>query len=177
MVFFSMLLAVFNLFCFNCKATKPAVSVQKQGTMAIVTQTCSVCKKTWKWYSQPMIMGKIPAGNLLTSFGILMSGISISKTMLMFKHIGLCMITPRTYFRHQSKFLFPAVLQHWKGYRQNLIEKVKGISDPVWSGDGRFDSMGHNAKYGVYTMFSNNISKLVHFELRQVIFNLTKVIV
>ena len=36
------------------------------------------------------------------------------------------------------------------------------------SGDVRFDSMGHNAKYGTYTMFCNTISKLVHFELVQV---------
>ena len=28
--------------------------------------------------------------------------------------------------------------------------------------------MGHSAKYGVYTMFCNNVSKLVHFELLQV---------
>ena len=35
-------------------------------------------------------------------------------------------------------------------------------------GDGRFDSVGHNAKYGTYTMYSNSISKLVHFELVQV---------
>ena len=28
--------------------------------------------------------------------------------------------------------------------------------------------MGINAKYGVYTIFSNSISKLVHFEMLQV---------
>jgi hypothetical protein len=57
---------------------------------------------------------------------------------------------------------------YWEKYHAALIEKVKGIKDAQWSGDGHFDSMGHNAKYGVYTMFCNSISKLVQFELIQV---------
>ena len=36
------------------------------------------------------------------------------------------------------------------------------------SGDGRFDSMGRSAKFGVYTMFCNTILKVAHFELLQV---------
>eukprot|EP00794_Sanderia_malayensis_P001048 gene1048-374_t len=48
-----------------------------------------------------------------------------------------------------------------------MIEKLAGMQDTVWSGDGRFDSIRHSAKYGAYTMFSNTISKLVHFELVQ----------
>ena len=50
-----------------------------------------------------------------------------------------------------------------------MYEAAKSIKNLQWSGDGRFDSMGHNAKYGVYTMFCNSISKLVHFELLQVL--------
>jgi len=38
-----------------------------------------------------------------------------------------------------------------------------------WSGDGRYDSMGHCAKYGTYTMFNNGTGKLVHFEILQVL--------
>jgi len=37
--------------------------------------------------------------------------------------------------------------------------------------DGRFDSMGHNAKYGAYTMFCSTVMKIVHFELLQVHFH------
>ena len=42
------------------------------------------------------------------------------------------------------------------------------MTDVVWSGDGRFDSMGHSAKYGVYTLLSSPLMKIVHFELVQV---------
>jgi len=43
------------------------------------------------------------------------------------------------------------------------------MKDAVWSGDGRFDSMGHSAKFGVYTLLCSPIMKIVHFELLQVI--------
>lgn len=104
----------------------------------------------------------------MMSFSILMSGVNISQIFLMFRHMGLAAISPRTYFVHQKKFLFPSIFLFWEKYRAALIEKVKGVKDAEWSGDGRFDSMGHNAKYGVYTIFCNSISKLVHFELMQV---------
>ena len=39
-----------------------------------------------------------------------------------------------------------------------------------WAGDARFDSMGHSAKYGAYTMLNTNIMKTVHFEVVQVKF-------
>ena len=42
------------------------------------------------------------------------------------------------------------------------------MKDVAWTGDGRFDSMGHSAKYGVYTMFCTTLMKIVHFELVQV---------
>ena len=46
---------------------------------------------------------------------------------------------------------------------------MKNVDDAVWSGDGRFGSMGHSAKYGVYTMFNCNLMKSLHFEVVQVI--------
>jgi len=51
-------------------------------------------------------------------------------------------------------------------YQSELISKLKELKDVVWSGDGRFDSMGHNAKFGAYTMFSNTLLKIVHFEIQ-----------
>ena len=99
-----------------------------------------------------------------------MSGVNISQTLVFFKHINLAAISIRTYFRHQSKFLFPCILRQWESYQARVVEEIKEkvCEGATWSGDGRFDSMGHSAKYGVYTMYNNNISKLVHFELLQV---------
>lgn len=169
LVFYSMLVSLFSMFCFNCKSTSPGVTVKQCGTMATVTQSCDSCGKQYQWRSQPFILGRYPAGNILLSFAILMSGVSISKVLLMFKHMGVCVISARTYFVHQNKFLFPAVVQYWEKYRDGLMQTLKGVKEALtWCGDGRFDSMGHSAKYGVYTMYCSTISKIVHFELRQV---------
>ena len=49
------------------------------------------------------------------------------------------------------------------------VKNIKGMKDAVWSGDGRFDSMGHSAKFGAYTLLSSPVMKIVHFELLQII--------
>ena len=97
-----------------------------------------------------------------------MAGASISKILLVFRHMGLAVYSPRTFFVHQKSFLFPIILSYWERYRASLIAQLKNVANVVWSGDGRFDSMGHSAKYGAYTMFCNTILKVVHFELLQV---------
>ncbi len=163
-----MLVSLFSLFCFDCKAGSPRVNVKVRGTMAIVEQTCKSCKGSYTWRSQPLVLGKYPAGNILLSFAILMSGSSISKVLLLFRHLGLKIYCARTFFYHQRRFMFPLILQYWEKSRAALINQLKGIKDSVWAGDGRFDSMGHSAKYGCYTMLNCNLTKLVHFELLQV---------
>lgn len=168
MIFYNMLVAIFQHFCFHCKWDKPSVEVHRIGTMASVIQKCNHCGKVYCWKSQPSMFTKHPAGNIMLSFGIMASGAKISQTLLMFKHMGLSAISPRTYYYHQKRFHFPSVLHHWETYQASLLGELKEIEKPAWSGDGRFDSMGHSAKYGVYTMYSNSISKLVHFELFQV---------
>ncbi|KAL9970830.1 hypothetical protein ACROYT_G023277 [Oculina patagonica] len=166
-VFYRMLLSLFTLFCFNCKWNSPSASMRQDGTMVTVTQSCLHCNKEFVWRSQPLILGKYPAGNILLSFGVLMAGASINKILLVFRHMGLCVYSARTFFRHQKSFLFPIVLHYWETYRAALIQKLKGLKEVAWSGDGRFDSMGHSAKYGVYTMFCTTLMKIVHFELVQ----------
>lgn len=156
------------MFCFHCKEAKPEVAMKNNGTVVTVFQNCSSCKKRFSWKSQPYILGKHPAGNILLSNAILLAGASVSKVLLVFQHFGLMVFTVRTYFYHQKNYLFPTVVKHWKNYSSALIESLKSEKELTWCGDGRFDSMGHSAKYGVYTMFCSNIDKCVHFELIQV---------
>ena len=136
-----MLVSLFSLFCFKCKAQSPSVNVKVHGTMVIVEQTCKSCKG-YTWRSQPLVLGKYPAGDILLSFATLMSGSSISKALLLFRHMGLKFNCARMFFYHQRKFMFPLILQYWEKSRAALIDQVKGINDSVWAGDSRFDSMG-----------------------------------
>ena len=142
--------------------------MKNNGTMVIVTQHCCKCAGEFQWRSQPLVHGKHPAGNLLLSLSVLLAGASISKVQLIFKHMGLCSYSIRTFFRHQRHFLFPAILHHWESYQNKVIIQLKPMKDIVWCGDGRFDSMGHSAKYGVYSMFCTTVMKICHFEVVQV---------
>ena len=167
-VFQSMLLSLFSMFCFECKKENPSLEMSQMGTLVKVTQRCNQCKSLFTWSSQPLVLGQYPAGNILVSFATLAAGASISKVLLLFRHMGLCCFKARTFFRHQKKFLFPSIIHHWERYRETLLQALRPTKNLIWSGDGRFDSMGHNAKYGIYSMFCSNNSKIVHFELLQV---------
>ena len=103
------------MFCFTCKADSPKVLMKKKtGTMVTVQQHCKNCPVGFSWRSQPLMMGTYPPGNILLSFTILMAGASISKILLIFKHFGMHVYEARTFFYHQSKFIFPAILRHWE---------------------------------------------------------------
>lgn len=156
------------MFCFLYRKGKPKVTVTRSGTMAVLSQNCRECGRCFQWRSQPLVLGKYPAGNILLSFGILMVGASVSRVMLVLRHMGLAVFSLKTYFLHQRKFLFPVVLHYWEEYQSRLSDPLKGIPGAVWSGHGRFDSMGHSAKYGTYTMFACDLIKIVHFDLLQV---------
>ena len=67
--------------------------------------------------------------------------------------MGISLYSVRTYFVHQSKFLFPAILTYWERYRATPVNELKEKREVIWRENGRFDSMGHSAKYGAYTVF------------------------
>lgn len=111
---------------------------------------------------------KIPAGNFLLCFAILLAGGSASKVIQIFNHMGLACISLSTFFRHQRDKLCPAIYLHWKKYQLEILDKLKAMGKPLTiSGDGRHDSMGHSAKFGAYTIFCCSLPLVVHFALVQ----------
>ncbi|KAJ7369717.1 hypothetical protein OS493_036999 [Desmophyllum pertusum] len=103
-VFLSKLLLLFQ-FCHTCKTDKPLVETREVGTMAVVHTTCQNPKCPQKenvWHSQPNMPGtRIPAGNFLLCFAILLAGGSASKVIQIFSHMGLACISLSTFFQHQ----------------------------------------------------------------------------
>ncbi|CAH3169872.1 unnamed protein product [Porites lobata] len=69
-VFLSKLLLLFQ-FCHLCFFSKPKLSVSQIGTLLTVKSFCRNCSQTKVWKSQPDLLGKFPAGNLLLSFAVL----------------------------------------------------------------------------------------------------------
>ena len=63
----------------------------------------------------------------------------------------------------------PSIYLLWKRYQATLLDQLeKNGEDLIIGGDGRHDSMGHSAKYGAYTVFCCNNSKIIDFALVQV---------
>ena len=165
-VFLSKLLQLFQ-FCHLCFFAKPKVAVTQTGTMLSIVSECSNCGETYSWKSQPDLLGRFPAGNLLLSFAVLCAGASIRKVLLVFKHMGLLVYHEPTYYYHQRHLLIPSVVAFWRKYQKKLLDQLKN-KEVVMAGDGRHDSMGHSAKYGTYTIFCCTIGLILHIVLVQV---------
>ena len=107
-VIYSMLLAIFSLFWFKCKSNKPSVTMKQHGTMVIVYQHCLYCgENAFVWRSQPLLLGKYQAGNILLSFAILMAGASVSKIFLVYNTWSSACTTsvPTSSIKTNSSFL------------------------------------------------------------------------
>ena len=166
LVFESALLLLFSL-CIHCSGHTRVKDIVI-GSFLQIIQTCSRYHKIRVWESQPYI-GKIPAGNILTSAAILYSGALPSKALKMFRILNLSTITRKTFFRHQSQYLQPAVNSIWKASQELLLRSLKEKGDPlVLAGDGRSDSPGHSAKYGSYSILELTCNKIFDFKLVQV---------
>jgi len=72
-----------------------------------------------------------------------------------------------TGFPPQEK-LFPTIHLYWKSYQDKMMVKLKELGQVVISGDGRYDSMGHSAKFVAYTIFCCTLPRIIHFSLVQV---------
>ena len=165
-VFISKLLLLFR-FCHLCFFPNPEVSMRQTGTMLTIEAKCCNCKEVFEWKSQPFILSKLPAGNLLMSLAVLCTGSSIKKILLVLKHMGVLAFHEPTFYYHQKHFLIPSVVSFWHKYQKKILESIKG-KEVVLAGDGRHDSMGHSAKFGTYTIFCCTIGLIIHLVLVQV---------
>lgn len=165
-VFLSKLILLFQV-CRLCSTPKPELEITQKGTMLSITAKCQTCSHKFDWDSQPCMLGKFPAGNLLLSFGIFCAGASINKVLLVLRHMGVLVYHYPTYYYHQRNLLIPTVVKFWRGYQAKLLKRLAN-KEVVLAGDGRHDSMGHSAKYCTYSIFCCTIGLIVHLVLIQV---------
>lgn len=123
-MFLSRLLLLFQ-FCHLCFFPKPkAVAVTQTGTMLTIESECSNCGEMHTWKSQPDLLGRFPAGNLLLSFAVLCAGASIRKVLLVFQHMGMLVYHEPTYYYHQRHVLIPSVVGFWRKYQKKLLNYI-----------------------------------------------------
>ena len=153
--------------CHLCFLPNPSVHVTQTGTMVTVRACCEVCHEEEIWNSEPYLLGKFRAGNLLLSFSILRAGASIKKILLVFKHMGVLVYHKPTFY-HQRHLLIPSVVGFWKKYQQKWLGNLKN-TEVVLAGDGHHDSMGDSAKYCTYTIFCCTAGLILHIAILQVL--------
>ena len=164
-VFLSKLLLLFQ-YCHYCLTPNPETVCTQTGTLLTIKAKCSSCQEIFTWESQPFLMGKFPAGNLLLSFATLCAGASIKKMLTVFRHMGVLVYNEPTNYYHQRHLLIPTIISFWRKYQTKLLDSLKG-KEVVLAGDGRHDSMGHSAKYGTYTIFCCTVCLIIHIVLLQ----------
>ena len=110
-VFESALLLLFTV-CSYCRSRYTRVSKATVGSFLRIPHTCSRCGYRFIWESQPYI-GSTPASNILISAAILYSSLIPAKALRLFRALKCSSISRKTFFRHQSHSLPPAVNRIW----------------------------------------------------------------
>lgn len=166
LIFESALMLLLSV-CKFCGSSATTITKNTVGSLLQVSIYCENCLRSWVWRSQPLFHN-VPAGNILTSAAILYSGSLPTKALQLFKILNCPTITSRTFFDHQKFYLQPAIDLVWNFHRDIVVSQLKCKKGGLaFGGDGRADS--HSAKYSSYTLLELSCSKIVDFQLVQVI--------
>lgn len=153
--------------CRDCRSGNVNIMKREMGTMAIVSAECYSCGKMWKWESQPYFH-RTPAGNVLLSASTLFAGGSWKRVEQILGHLRVACISEQTFYVIQRTILQPVIEKKWVKDQQKVVQQLVAAATPLTlAGDGRADSPGHSAKYGVYTGLEVKINKIVDLELVQ----------
>ncbi|XP_066272311.1 uncharacterized protein [Branchiostoma lanceolatum] len=169
LVFWTSLVHLFSVLCSCplCPCRKLIWLCKEVGTYLKVTFKCEDCSYRWTWRSQPSF-GRTAAGNILLSSSILFSGASVTKVLRVLSHMGVAVISARSFFRHQEQVLFKAVHTLWNQRQFWMLTVLEAEGEPlVCGGDGRADSPGHSAKYGTYTFMELTKTAVIDVQLVQ----------
>lgn len=154
--------------CPSCASRRLICTRKESGTLLKLTIRCADCHHGGTWDSQPYY-GRLAAGNILLSSGILFAGATATKVLRVLTHMGTAVMSIRTFFRHQKLFLHRAVMQLWRERQLWMLASLQAEDGGiVCGGDGRADSPGHSAKYGTYTMMELRKKAVIDIQVVQV---------
>ena len=97
-------------------------------------------------------------------FFILITGNNFDKIDLLCRFLKLSMISQSTYMRIQKLYVIPEIQSFWEEMKTNVWETLS--KEPVvLCGDGRNDSLGHNAKYCSYFLMEQFLDVIVDLDI------------
>ena len=121
------------------------------GTYTHVEQRCSVCLNVFTWDSQPFVKNQ-PAGNILLSASILLTGALPTMVLLVFQNMGCATIANQTFFQHQDEYVDLTISAVWEKHQALLLSELRQEKRKLVIGGDAADSPGHSAKFGSYTV-------------------------
>ena len=108
-----------------------------------------------KLNSQPLI-NAMPAGNFVVSAAILFSRNTFANINGFSNFCGFPIISETKFYNIQKQNLWPIVNTTWLTYQKDAIKEAKRSNTIDICGDGRADSLGHNAKFGTYSVMDES---------------------
>ena len=72
-----------------------------------------------------------------------------------------------SYYNLQKDYSFGVANEDWFNEEKEMVSKISQLYPCVFSGDGRCDNPGHNAKYLTYTFSEHSINKIIAVSVAQ----------
>ena len=149
--------------CITCGKPSKVTKLFIIGTALIVNFTCiRQHKNTWR--SQKLI-NRYYNGNITFAASVLFSANTFQKIPKYFRLAKVAFISESSYYEIEKKFLFPVANEAWLWEQRNLLDKIKNKGERVLSGDGRCESLRHNAKYLTYSFLDQELKKIINFSV------------
>uniref|UniRef100_A0A8W8JEL4 Uncharacterized protein n=1 Tax=Magallana gigas TaxID=29159 RepID=A0A8W8JEL4_MAGGI len=149
----------------NCSVCGSACHTVVNGVCGTMISTSSVFPNghSSTWESQKCHHG-MPWANVLVAGAIVFSGANASKSLILFRHLNLQMMSISTFSRLQASYVVPASIFTWDFHQHTLLAEYQGRSLTL-GGDARCDSPGFTAKFGSYTLMELSSGKILDFQV------------
>ena len=136
-----------------------------RGSAVVVNLRCSSGhQNTWK--SQP-VTNRYYEGNVKLAASVLFSSNTYMKIAKYFEVANIAWVSKSRFYDLQKRFFFGVANQFWNEEQNKVIREIS--NRPIkFSGDGRCDSPGHNAKYLTYSLADQETSKITTLSITQV---------
>ncbi|KAH3843922.1 hypothetical protein DPMN_117457 [Dreissena polymorpha] len=143
----------------NCRSNVK-MTTKRVGSSTTIQWKCEAKAHLVKqWSSQPVVRKK-PAGDIILSTAILVSGNNYEKVRLLATVMNLN-ITPSTqHHQYLSHHGIPIIKEEFDEMIRRNREKYAG-HEVVIMGDGRMDSPGFSAQYCTYTVMTHDSKDLL----------------
>ena len=106
-------------------------------------------------------------GNIVLAASILFSANTFLKIKKYFELACIPFMLHTSYYNLQKDNLFGVANEAWVREEKEKLSKILQPHLCVFTGDGRCDSPGHNAKYLTYTFLEHSINKIVAMSVTQ----------